>query len=79
MMLMLLQYKCKSASLTPRVLHLPPTPQPESMRHTKVASSLDTMSTLSTTTLESIRVIRLYREPSIRASATGTNDEPANK
>jgi hypothetical protein len=40
--------------------HLPPTPQPEGTRQTKVASSLDTMSTLSTTTLALCRVIRLY-------------------
>ena len=76
---MLMQYKCKSASLTPRVLHLPPTPQPESMRHTKVASSLDTTSTLSTTTLVSVKVIHLYWEPSTRASTMGMDDDPTNK
>ena len=59
--------------------HLSPMPQPESTRQTKVASSLDTTSTLLTTTLASIRVIRLYREPSTRVSSTGTDDEPTNK
>jgi hypothetical protein len=44
--------------------HLPPTPQPWGTRQTKVGSSLDTMSMLSTTTLVLYRVIRLYREPS---------------
>ena len=51
--------------------HLPPTPQPWGTRQTKVASSLDTMSMLSTTTLASARNIRLYQESSTRASATG--------
>ena len=59
--------------------HLPPTPQPWDMRQTKVSSSLDTMSTLSTITLAPYRVIRLYQEPSTRVSAMGTNDEPASK
>jgi hypothetical protein len=49
------------------------------MRQTKVASSLDTMSTLSTTTLVLYRVIRLYQGPSTRASAMGTDDEHADK
>ena len=59
--------------------HLPPTPQQEDTRQTKVASSLDTTSTLSTTTLAFARNIRLYQESSTRASAMGTDDEPANK
>ena len=49
--------------------HLPPTPQPWGTRQTKVASSLDTMSTLLTTTLAPYRVIHLYQEPSTRVSA----------
>jgi hypothetical protein len=44
--------------------HLPPTPQPEGMRQIKVASSLDTTSMLSTTTLALRRVIHLYQGPS---------------
>jgi hypothetical protein len=43
--------------------HLPPTPQPKSTRQIKVASSLDTMYMLSTTTLVLCRVIRLYQGP----------------
>jgi hypothetical protein len=43
--------------------YLPPTSHPWGMRQTKVASSLDTTSTLSTTTLASYRVIHLYQGP----------------
>jgi hypothetical protein len=42
-------------------------------------SSLDTMSTLSTTNLALYRVIRIYQEPSTRVSAMGTDDEPVSK
>jgi hypothetical protein len=45
----------------------------------KVASSLDTTSTLSTTTLVLYMAIRLYKEPSTRVSAMRTDDEPAEK
>ena len=45
----------------------------------KVASSLDTTSTLLTTTLVSIGVIRLYQEPSTRVSTMGMDDEPTSK
>ena len=59
--------------------HLPPAPQPKGMRQTKVASRLDTMSTLSTTTLALARNIHLYQESSTRASTMGMDDEPTNK
>ena len=59
--------------------HLPPTPQLESTRQTKVASSLDTASTLLTTTLAAAKNIRVYQESSTRASAMGMDDETANK
>jgi hypothetical protein len=45
--------------------HLSPTAQPKGMNQTKVTSSLDTMSMLSTTTLALHRVICLYLGPSI--------------
>jgi hypothetical protein len=45
----------------------------------KVASSLDTMFTLLTTTLVPYRVIHLYQEPSTRVSTTETDDEPTSK
>ena len=57
--------------------HLPPTPQPWDTRQTKVTCSLDTMSTLTTTTLALARSICLYQESSTRASAMGVDDEPA--
>ena len=59
--------------------HLPSTLQPWDTRQTKVASSLDTTSTLSTTTLALYRVIHLYQELSIRVSAMRTNDEPVTE
>ena len=59
--------------------NLLPTPQPEDTRQTKVAFSLDTTSTLSTTTLALARNIHLYQESSTRASTMGTDDEPTNK
>ena len=42
--------------------HLPPTPQPWSMRQTKVASSLDTMSMLLTTTLARMQELSIFIE-----------------
>jgi hypothetical protein len=60
----------------------PPTAYPSTMEYKineGIASSLDTTSTLLTTTLASIRVIRLYSEPSTRVSTMGTDDEPTNK
>ena len=59
--------------------HLSPTPQLWGMRQTKVASSLETMSMLSTTTLALYRVICLYEEPFARVSAMGIDGEPTNK
>jgi hypothetical protein len=59
--------------------HLPPTPQPWDTRQMKVASSLDTTSTLATITLVSARNICLYQESATRVSTTGMDDEPANK
>jgi hypothetical protein len=44
--------------------YLSPTPQLKGIRQTKVASSLDTTSTLSTTTLALRRAIHLYQGPS---------------
>jgi hypothetical protein len=58
--------------------NLPPTPQPWDMRQTKVASSLDITSTLSTTTLAFAKGYPSLSGPSTRASATGTDDEPMN-
>ena len=58
--------------------HLPPTPQPEDTRQTKVTSSLDTTSTLSITTIALARNFRLYQESSTRVFALGMNDEPAS-
>jgi hypothetical protein len=59
----------------------PPAAYPSTVGHeaNKVASSLDTTSTLLTTTLALYRVIRLYREPSTRVSAMRADDEPASK
>ena len=45
-----------------------------STRQMKVVFSLDTTSKLSITTLASIRVIHLYREPFTRVSITRTDD-----
>ena len=53
--------------------HLPL--NPEDTRQTKVTSSLDTMSTLSLTTLALARNFCLYQESSTRVFALGTNDE----
>jgi hypothetical protein len=49
------------------------------MRQTKVASSLDTMSKLSTTTLAWIQGLPVKRGPSTRESTTGTDDKPISK
>jgi hypothetical protein len=59
--------------------HLPPTPQLWDTRQTKVTCSLDTMSTLTATTLALARNFRLYQESSTRAPVTRTDDEPASK
>ena len=59
--------------------HLPPTPQPWGMRQMKVTSSLDTMSTLSITTLALYRNFYLHQESSTRAFATRMNGEPTIK
>ena len=59
--------------------HLPPTPQPENTRQTKVTSSLDNMSTLLVTTLALARNFHLYQDSSTRAPAVRTDDEPASK
>ena len=59
--------------------HLPSTPQPWDMRRMKVTSSLDTMSTLTVTTLTLARNFRLYQESSTRAPTMRTDDEPTSK
>ena len=59
--------------------HLLLTPQPWDTRQPKVTSSLDTMSTLSITTLALARNFRLYQESSTRVFITRTNDEPISK
>ena len=56
--------------------HLSPTPQLVGTIQTKVASSLDTTSTLSTMTLALARNIRLYQESSTRASTMGWMTNP---
>ena len=59
--------------------HLPPTPQPEDTRKTKVTFSLDTMSTLLVITLALARNFHLYQESSTRAPIIRMDDEPASK
>ena len=44
--------------------HLPPTPQPEDTRQTKLTSNMDTTSTLLGTTLAVARNFHLYQESS---------------
>ena len=75
-----LLFKCCLNGLNGRLgeQSLTPTPRPWSMRQPKVASSLDTTSTLSTTTLALYRAIHVYHEPSSRVFAMGMDDEPAN-
>jgi hypothetical protein len=54
--------------------HLPP--QPEDTRQTKVASNLDTTSTLLTTTLALITVICLYQGPLLEYPPRGRMMNP---
>jgi hypothetical protein len=59
--------------------HLLPTPKPWDTRQTKVMCRLDTMSTLTATTLALARNFYLYQESSTRVSVTRLDDKPTSK